>query len=53
MKKTYEAPIAEKMQFDYEENVVASGTGNPDNGNQKGCGKFTLVGQSNGCQKIG
>lgn len=27
MKKTYEAPKAEKMEFDYSEVVVASGTG--------------------------
>ena len=26
MKKQYDAPVAEKVDFDYEENVVASGT---------------------------
>lgn len=26
MKKKYSAPVAEKMEFDYEENVVASDT---------------------------
>ena len=54
MKKQYEAPKAELMEFDYEENVVASGatendiTGNPwvgergnGNGNNKtGCTKL-------------
>lgn len=29
MKKTYQTPIAEKLSFDYEENVTASGTDYP------------------------
>lgn len=48
MKKQYNAPVAEKMEFDYEENVVASesptnkkhGTTHIGmNGNQPGCTK--------------
>ena len=27
MKRTYQTPVAEKLGFDYEENVTASGTG--------------------------
>ena len=27
MKKMYETPVAEKLLFDYEENIVASGNG--------------------------
>lgn len=49
MKKQYNAPVAEKMEFDYEENVVASGktenqiSGNPwvgNKGNKNGCIKL-------------
>lgn len=49
MKKQYNAPVAEMMEFDYEENVVASGnaenqiSGNPwvgRTGNKAGCTKL-------------
>lgn len=39
MKKAYVTPIAEKMDFDYEENVVASGT--------SGCGGHGYGGGGN------
>ena len=42
MKKQYEEPKAEKIEFDYSESVVASGAHNGDNGVVH-CGK--------GCQK--
>ena len=35
MKKKYNAPVAEKVDFDYEENVTASGT--PSQGCVFGC----------------
>ena len=39
MKKKYEKPFAEKMEFDYRENVVASGeSGNGDVGQGRGRG---------------
>ena len=31
MKKAYETPKAEKVNFDYTQNVVASGTSTPNN----------------------
>ena len=43
MKKTYETPVAEKMEFDYTQTIVASGGGHHgDKGhgvsqNDKGC----------------
>ncbi|MBQ6362921.1 MAG: hypothetical protein IJQ02_16955 [Oscillospiraceae bacterium] len=32
MKKTYETPVAEKMEFDYTQTIVASGGGHGDKG---------------------
>ena len=45
MKKEYDAPKAEKLEFDYKETVVAS-TGT-------GCVKTNDLGQGNGCNKPG
>ena len=44
MKKEYEAPKAEKMEFDYEENVVASNGNLKDGGGGTNCfsGKHSL-----------
>ena len=45
MKKEYDAPKAEKLEFDYKETVVASNgshhchKSNGDRGHQHGCGK--------------
>ena len=44
MKKAYEAPKAEKMEFNYSEAVVASG---------KACDWFiTLTQEDQGCEKV-
>ena len=54
MKKQYNAPVAEKMVFDYEENVVASGfdTSVTTNGPQNGNPWVGNKGNKPGCTKI-
>ena len=52
MRKTYAAPKADKLDFDYTDVVVASGgSGNSsnkgDNGNGKGCKGTTYIGKNN------
>ena len=38
MKKMYESPVAEKVDFDYEDNVVASGPSTNESSKKCGCG---------------
>lgn len=52
MKKQYEAPKAEMMEFDYEENVVASqGYDSTDSGNLETINKKGDNGHGRGCGK--
>ena len=39
MKKTYETPVIEKLEFDYSKVVTASDTIHGDYGNGRGCGR--------------
>ena len=53
MKKQYDAPKAEKLMFDYEENVVASNTNakNGKTGNaQNSCYKHNGANVTQGCE---
>lgn len=53
MKKQYEQPKAEKMEFDYEETVVASKSFSDKDANLcQNNGKWTFHGNGNGCTKI-
>ncbi len=49
MKKEYNAPVAEMMEFDYEENVVASQTIND---KKHGVTQVGETGNKSGCTKI-
>ncbi len=53
MKKQYEQPKAEKLEFDYEETVVASKSFNDKDAQL--CqfhGKWNFDGKGNGCNKV-
>lgn len=57
MKRTYETPAVEMLQFNYTDVIVASGNVLEPNVAPEICGlsqngKFTWHGQSNGCEKI-
>ena len=47
MKRKYEKPTADKLSFDYMENVVASGNGDVGKGRGKGGGCDGVPGHSN------
>ena len=52
VKKTYEAPKAEKLEFNYEETVAASGSVFIANKNRnKGCSTNGSNGNGRGCKK--
>ena len=57
LKKTYEKPLAEKLDFNYSENVVASSEDSPvihhhgDNGHGNGCVIHGDMGGGNGCRR--
>ena len=50
MKREYNTPRAERLDFDYKKAVVASDPTQGDWGNGKGCGRIvTYHGSSHGC----